>query len=133
MENHHNRESVSTKAPWEPILGYCRAVRIGSLVCVSGTTAIDEDGKIIAEGDAYGQTVFIIRKIERALKEIDAKLTDVVRTRIFVTDINDWRKVALGHFEFFGNIRPASTLLEVSRLIDQKLLVEIEADAVITP
>ena len=108
-------------------------MRVGYLVYVSGTTAVDEYGKIIAEGDAYAQTIFIIKKIERALNEIDAKLNDVVRTRIFLTDINDWRKVARAHFELLGNIRPASTLLEVSCLIDQKLLVEIEADAVIPP
>jgi enamine deaminase RidA (YjgF/YER057c/UK114 family) len=132
MDNSLKRESVSTKTPWEPILGYCRAVRLGPYVYVSGTTAIDEYGKVIAEGDPYGQTVFIIRKIERALKEVGAKLSDVARTRIFITDINDWRKVAVAHFELFGNIRPASTLVEVSRLIDQKLLVEIEADAIIS-
>ncbi len=112
-------------------MGYSRAVRVGAYVAVAGTTATDQQGKVVAPGDAYGQAVHIFHRIEAALNQAGARLEDVVRTRIFLTNIEDWEKVGRAHAEFFRDIRPAATLLEVSRLIDAEVLVEIEADAVL--
>lgn len=125
------RQNISSGTVWEDLAGYSRAVRVGNYVFVSGTTATDEDGNIVGEGDIYAQTVFILRKIERALREAGAGLEDVARTRIFVTDAAQWESVARAHAEFFANIRPANTLVEVSALIGKGYLVEIEADAII--
>lgn len=125
------RQNISSGTVWEGIAGYSRAVRIGNLVFVSGTTATDDKGNIVGPNDPYTQTVFVIRKIERALHEAGASLRDVVRTRIFVTDARQWQPVAQAHAEFFGDIRPANTLVEISRLIGEGYMVEMEADAVI--
>ena len=125
------RRNVSSGAPWESIVGYSRAVRIGSMIAVAGTTAIDEHGEVVGVDDPGAQTRFILAKIERALQAADATLADVIRTRIFVTDISRWEAIGRAHGEVFGAIRPATSMVEVAKLIDPRLLVEIEADAVL--
>lgn len=128
-----DRRNIASGAPWEAAFGYSRAVRIGREVRVAGTTAVDDDGNVIAPGDPYRQAVAALDRIEHALHAAGATIADVVRTRVYVTDITKWEEVARAHGERFGTIRPASTLVEVSRLIDTDLVVEIEADAVIRP
>lgn len=127
-----SRINISSGAPWEEKVGYSRAVRIGNIIEVTGTTAADKTGRIVCPHDAYGQTMFCLQKIEKAVVEADASLSDIIRTRIFVTDIAQWEKVGSAHKEFFGTILPATTMVQVAALIDPEMLVEIEASAVVS-
>ena len=124
------RSKIFSGTPWEPIMGYARAVLVGETIHVSGTTGTDPSGKVLAPGDAYAQTVQAIRNIENALKRLGMGLEHVVRTRVYVTQIDRWEEVAKAHAEFFGEIHPATSLIGVARLVDPEMLVEIEAEAV---
>lgn len=124
------RKKISSGSPWENIVGYSRAVRVGNIIEVAGTTAMDGD-ILIGKGDMYGQTIFIFKKIEKALIEVGATLADVVRTRMFVTDISLWEEVGKAHGEFFKEIKPVATMVEVSKLINDDLMIEIEVTAIV--
>lgn len=129
--SHSSRIHIRTGAPWEPVVGYSRAVRVGDFVAVSGSAAINENGELVGEGDAYAQTAQCVAVIRKALQDAGAEMRHVVRTRIFVTDIDLWEDVARAHQEGFGAAPPATSMVEVSRLIDPRMLVEIEADAIV--
>lgn len=126
----NNRINISSGAKWEDIIGYSRAVKIGNLIEVAGTTAIDENGNVVGANDPYEQTKFIFEKIEKALASAGASLRDVVRTRMFTTDISQWEEIGRAHGEFFREVKPAASMIEVKGLIDPELLIEIEVTAV---
>jgi enamine deaminase RidA (YjgF/YER057c/UK114 family) len=126
------RQRVPSGTPWDAVVGYSRAVRVGPHVAVAGTAAVDENGDVVGPGDAYAQTAFALLKVEAALVAVGATLDDVVRTRIYVTDIAQWEAVGRAHGEAFGDVRPATTMVQVARLIADGLMVEIEADAIVT-
>lgn len=128
MEN--KRITISSGAPWENIVGYCRAVRVGNIIEVAGTTAVDENGATIGINDTYAQTRYILQKIEKALQQAGASMANVVRTRMFVTNIGQWEAIGRAHGEFFATIKPAATMVEVKALINPELLIEIEATAI---
>ncbi|MGK7371201.1 MAG: RidA family protein [Candidatus Halalkalibacterium sp. M3_1C_030] len=125
------RTNISSGTKWEPIVGYSRAVRIGNQIYVSGTTATDKEGNIVGKGDPYRQTIRTIENIEKALKDAGSSLSDIVRTRIYVTDISQWKEIGRAHGSFFDKILPATSMVEVSSLIDKDMLVEIEAVAIV--
>lgn len=127
-----DRQNISSGTTWESIAGFSRAVRLGTAIHVSGTTATDENGNVVGLGDPYAQTIYIIQKIELALQQAGASLQDVVRTRIYITNIGQWESVARAHGEYFSGIRPANTLVQVSGLVGEGYLVEIEAEALLS-
>ena len=124
-----DRQNISSGVKWEDVVGYSRAVRVGNRIYLTGTTATDDGGNIVGEGDGYAQTVQVIRNIERALRQAGATLKNVVRTRMFVTDMSRWQEYGRAHREFFGEIRPCATMVEVRALIDPRMLIEIEVEA----
>lgn len=130
MNSALNRTKVFTGSPWEPIVGYCRAIRAGSRIEVAGTTAM-KDGEVVGVGNAYEQTRFVFQKIEQALQELGAQMSDVIRTRMFVTDISLWQEYGRAHGEFFRDVQPVATMVEVKALIDPFLMIEIEVEAIL--